>query len=41
MCKSKKRIALFVALIVFIASTLYQAVCVNVFIDIPNLPKAL
>ncbi|MBC6973123.1 alpha/beta hydrolase [Bacillus sp. Xin] len=36
MFKSKKRIALFVALIVFIASTLYQAVCVNNDTKVPG-----
>ncbi|PFK47728.1 alpha/beta hydrolase [Bacillus cereus] len=36
MFKSKKRIALFIAFIVFIASTLYQAVCVNNDTEVPG-----
>ncbi|WP_410982896.1 hypothetical protein [Bacillus cereus] len=36
MFKSKKRIALFIALIVFITSTLYQAGCVNNDMKVPD-----
>ncbi|CAI8992978.1 MULTISPECIES: hypothetical protein [Bacillus] len=36
MFKNKKRIVLFIALIVFIASVLYQAICVNNYTEVPG-----